>query len=165
MFHYFHISVQAHKIVSGLQSANAVTEENSRRAPNDHTVNVNDEAFLAPESMTAAVREKSGVSLSFGGMAYCVFHSLALSYAESVRELECLTGKEYGSVNIIGGGCKNGLLNEMTARETGKTVVAGPAEATAMGNLLMQMIGTGEIRDLAAGREIIKRSTDIREVK
>lgn len=137
----------------------------ARRAPNDHTVNVNDEAFLAPESMTAAVREKSGVSLSFGGMAYCVFHSLALSYAESVRELECLTGKEYGSVNIIGGGCKNGLLNEMTARETGKTVVAGPAEATAMGNLLMQMIGTGEIRDLAAGREIIKRSTDIREVK
>ena len=118
-----------------------------------------------PSAASAAQREKSGVSLSFGGMAYCVFHSLALSYAESVRELECLTGKEYGSVNIIGGGCKNGLLNEMTARETGKTVVAGPAEATAMGNLLMQMIGTGEIRDLAAGREIIKRSTDIREVK
>ena len=133
--------------------------------PDKHTVDVNDEAFLAPQSMTNAVREKLGVSLPFGGMAYCVFRSLALSYAESVRQLESLTGRRYEKINVIGGGCKNDLLNELTARETGKTVVAGPAEATAMGNLLMQMIGAGEIKDIAEGRKIIMQSTDIREVK
>lgn len=137
----------------------------ARENPDEHTVDVNDEAFLAPQSMTNAVRDKLGVSLSLGGMAYCVFRSLALSYADSVKELESLTGKQYKTVNVIGGGCKNGLLNELTARETGKKVVAGPAEATAMGNLLMQMIGAGEVRDLAAGRKIILKSTDIREVK
>ena len=137
----------------------------ARENPDEHTVDVNDEDFLAPQSMTNAVREKLGVSLPFGGMAYCVFRSLALSYAESVRELESLTGRRYEKINVIGGGCKNALLNELTARETGKTVVAGPAEATAMGNLLMQMIGAGEIRDIAEGRKIIMQSTDIREVK
>lgn len=137
----------------------------ARENPDKHTVDVNDEAFLAPQSMTNVVREKLGVSLPFGGMAYCVFRSLALSYAESVRQLESLTGRRYEKINVIGGGCKNDLLNELTARETGKTVVAGPAEATAMGNLLMQMIGAGEIKDIAEGRKIIMQSTDIREVK
>ena len=143
----------------------AEIEKMARKSPNGYTVNVNDDAFLAPASMTEAVREKMGAAASFGETVYCVLRSLALCYAESMRELEELTGRTYAAVNVIGGGSKNGLLNELTARESKKRVIAGPAEATAMGNLIMQAIGTGEISGLAEARKIVKNSTDIQEVQ
>ena len=65
-------------------------------------------------------------------------------------------------VNIIGGGSQNQLLNRLTIRHTGKKLITGPTEGTAIGNLLMQMIGRGEICDIATGREIVKRSFDIK---
>lgn len=127
-------------------------------------VDVNDQRFLAPESMTDEIDKAVGRRLSVGERAYCIFNSLAKSYAESLSALEALTGERYDTLNIIGGGSKNEFLNELTAKYTGKKIVAGPAEGTALGNILMQMAGAGEISSVAEGREIIRNSFDIREL-
>ena len=103
-------------------------------------------------------------NMAAGETAYCVFASLADCYAESVRELEALTGKRYPAINVIGGGANNRLLCELTAAATGKRIVVGPAEGTATGNVIMQMIGTGELTDIAAARAVVKDSFDITEV-
>ena len=79
--------------------------------------------------------------------------------------MEKMLGIDFGTVNIVGGGSKDGYLNELTAKYTGKPVTAGPTEATAIGNILVQMIAAGEIKDLADGRNIIKKSFNITEVK
>lgn len=136
----------------------------ARLNPTDELINVNDEKFLAPESMIEAVTGAAGRTLSVGGMAYLVFNSLAHSYAESLDGLEKLTGETFGTLNIIGGGSKNTLLNELTKACTGKRVITGPTEGTAIGNLMMQMIGCGELTGVAAGREMIARSFDVTEV-
>ena len=78
--------------------------------------------------------------------------------------LEELTNERYDTLNIIGGGSKNELLNELTAEYTGRKIVTGPTEGTAIGNFMMQMVGMGELSSVAEGRRIIKTSFDIREV-
>ena len=72
--------------------------------------------------------------------------------------------RQYTALNIIGGGSKNMFLNELTAKYTGKKIIAGPAEGTAIGNLMMQMVGCGDIADVKEGRKIIKNSFDISEL-
>ena len=74
------------------------------------------------------------------------------------------TGETFSTINIIGGGSRDNLLNELTARATGKKVLAGPAEATAAGNIIMQMIASGEIEDIQAARGMISKSFDIKEI-
>lgn len=127
-------------------------------------VDVNDEKFLAPSSMIEAINTTVGKQLSVGGLAYCIFNSLAMSYAKSLSALETLTNERYETLNIIGGGSKNELLNELTAQYTGKRIIAGPTEGTAIGNFMMQMVGAGELSSVAEGRRILKASFDIREV-
>ena len=97
-------------------------------------------------------------------MAYVIFNNLAKYYDASLKALEGVTGETYETLNIIGGGSKNGFLNELTKEYTGKRVITGPAEGTAIGNLMMQMIGCGDIKDVAEGRRIIKASFDIEEL-
>ena len=125
-------------------------------------VDAADGRFFAPESMIAAVSSacaESGrkVPTTVGELVQCVYLSLAKSYAKEVKTLASLTGKTYTSLNIVGGGSKDGYLNEMTARETGLEVFAGPTEGTALGNLIVQMIASGEFADLAAARRAIVR--------
>ena len=79
----------------------------------------------------------------------------------ALKALEEVTGEKYETLNIIGGGSKNGFLNELTAKYTGKKIVTGPTEGTAIGNLMMQMVGGGDIADVAEGRQIVKASFDI----
>lgn len=104
------------------------------------TVNANAPEFLAPDSMRAAfdaaLRTKPQ---SAGDYFRCAYHSLAQSYAEALAELEQNTGKTYEKLYIVGGGAKNELLNHLTAKATGKEVIALPIEATALGNLKIQM--------------------------
>ena len=104
------------------------------------TVNANAPEFLAPDSMKAAfdaaLRTKPQ---SAGDYFRCAYHSLAQSYAEALAELEQNTGKTYEKLYIVGGGAKNELLNHLTAKATGKEVIALPIEATALGNLKIQM--------------------------
>ncbi len=129
--------------------------------PVDYEINVNDQRFLAPENMTAEIKAAVGKELSVGEMAYVIYNNLAKYYDVSLKALEEVTGEKYDTLNIIGGGSKNMLLNELTASYTGKQIITGPTEGTAIGNLMMQMIGGGDIQDVAKGREIIARSFDI----
>lgn len=131
-------------------------------------IDVNDESFLSPDNMTEAIKtfcKKSGqqVPQSIGELFACIYHSLAKSYAETVCELEQVTGNTYSSIHIIGGGSKDGYLNTLTAQYTGKTVFAGPSEATAIGNLLSQMLKDGVFADLAQAREAVANSFDIQK--
>ncbi|MBO4853727.1 MAG: rhamnulokinase [Oscillospiraceae bacterium] len=105
----------------------------------DSTVNANDPAFLAPESMKAAFDAALPRSPQCeGGYFRCAYRSLALCYRDAIAELERNTGKKYEFLYIVGGGAKNQFLNDLTAEATGKKVVALPIEATALGNLKIQ---------------------------
>ena len=104
------------------------------------TVNANAPDFLAPKSMKAAFdRATGGQLVGIGDYFRCAYHSLAQSYAEALAELESNTGRTYEKLYIVGGGAKNDFLNRLTAQATGKRVVALPIEATALGNLKIQM--------------------------
>lgn len=132
-------------------------------------VDVNDDAFLAPDSMIAAVQkacENSGqqVPVTVGQLMQCVYRSLTLCYKNAIAGLSCLTGKEYTAIHIVGGGCQDNYLNRMTASVTGLPVLAGPVEGTAIGNLVIQMIRGGEFDSLSAARSCIRKSFDIKEV-
>ncbi len=136
----------------------------ARRNPVDDEINVNDQKFLAPESMIDAINESVGRTLTVGEMAYVIYNNLARYYNASLQALEKVTGEKYDTLNIIGGGSKNMLLNELTMEYTGKKIITGPAEGTAIGNLMMQMVGCGDIESVKEGREIIKASFDIAEL-
>lgn len=110
----------------------------------DSLVDVNAKAFLSPRSMSAAMRKeltKAGSPLPEMTADYfrCAYRSLAHSYQKAVEELECNTGDHYERIYIVGGGAKNDFLNRLTEETTGKKVVALPIEATALGNLKIQM--------------------------
>ena len=133
-------------------------------------VDCNDDCFLAPESMIQAVKdfcEKEGqqVPETPAQLGAVIYNSLARCYGETVRELEQVTGKHYGQVHIVGGGANADYLNRLTARYTGRTVYAGPTEATAIGNLAAQMIGAGEYTSLAEARKGIFESFEIKEYR
>lgn len=132
-------------------------------------VNANDDAFLAPASMIAAVQaacEATGqpVPRTVGQMMQCVYRSLTLCYKNAIAGLSELTGKTYTAIHIVGGGCQDNYLNRMTATICRLPVWAGPVEGTAIGNLVIQMIHSGEFADLAAARQCIRESFDIKEV-
>lgn len=129
-------------------------------------VNVNDECFMAPKSMIQAIRDwcaDSGQSIpeSAGELATVIYQSLAKCYGETVQSLEQTTGKTFGAIHVIGGGSNAAYLNQLTANATGKTVYAGPAEATAIGNLMAQMIKGGEFAGLKEARSCVFASFDI----
>ncbi|MBQ6858336.1 MAG: rhamnulokinase [Clostridia bacterium] len=103
-------------------------------------VDANAQAFLAPGSMRAAFDEATGGALKTPGDYFrCAYRSLAVSYRQAIRELEENTGKTYEKLYIVGGGAKNAFLNALTQSETGKQVIALPIEATALGNLGVQL--------------------------
>lgn len=104
------------------------------------SVDANDRAFLAPESMKDAFDRATGNGLrTVGDYFRCAYLSLAAGYRDALAELEANTGSTYEKLYIVGGGAKNRFLNELTAEATGKEVVALPIEATALGNLNIQM--------------------------
>ena len=125
------------------------------------TVDVNAQAFMNPESMIgevlAAAAKAGKAPATVGELMQCVYISLAKCYADAIARLSKITGKTYTSVNIVGGGSKDGYLNELTAKATGLEVITGPTEGTAIGNLIVQMIVGGEFADLAAARRAIIR--------
>lgn len=133
------------------------------------TVDVADNRFLSPASMIAEVRkaavEKGGACPeTIGDVMQCVYLSLAKCYADAVETLSSLTGKTYTSLNIVGGGSKDGYLNALTARATGLEVFAGPVEGTAIGNLIIQYIALGDFKDLADARKCVAASFDVKKV-
>ena len=131
-------------------------------------VDVNDPSFLSPDSMVEVIKQycqKTGqqVPESVGELASVVYCSLAQSYGETVSGLEKIAGRIYDSIHIIGGGSNAAYLNQLTADATGKTVYAGPGEATAIGNLLAQMIHAEELADLKNARKCVRESFEIKK--
>lgn len=144
--------------------------ELARKSKFEGIFDVNDDRFLKPESMTKEIigyfsERQEEIPVSIGDIAYCVYHSLANCYESAIEELEQITKKSYSTINIIGGGCQNELLNELIAKITHKKVVAGPIEATALGNILSQFIAKNVVKDLQTGRDLIKKSFEIKEYK
>jgi rhamnulokinase len=120
-------------------------------------------SFLRPADMPAAVdqfceRTHQSSPQSTGAYVRAILESLAFKYSLVVRNLEELTGRPIHQIRVIGGGSKNRLLNQMTADATGRRVLAGPAEATALGNVAIQILATGAAPSLREVRNIVDRS-------
>lgn len=123
---------------------------------------VNDSTLVAPKNMIDAIGKLIG-SDDLGLILNSAYHSLAKSYSEAVTEIEAVTGKRFNAIHIVGGGCQDKYLNALTRDYTGKSVTAGPIEATATGNIISQIISDKKI-SLAAARDLIKKSFDIKEI-
>ncbi len=96
-----------------------------------------------------------------GEVCRTILESLALRYREVLENLEEITGRDIRVIHIVGGGSRNTLLNQLVADSTGRTVIAGPAEATAAGNVLVQAMGAGELSGLAAIRAVVRQSFEV----
>jgi len=115
-----------------------------------------------PERVRDACRERGDrVPNTPGEVVLTVLESLAEAYARAVRDLEEITGRAIARLHVVGGGSRHALLNRLTAKATGLPLVVGPVEATAIGNLLLQALATGEIRSLTELRSIVAASGDI----
>ena len=166
-------------------------EKLARNSVCDSIIDVNDGVFAAPDSMTGVIRDfclkkysggagsignagntgntgnagHQAVPQNLGDFARCIFRSLAASYADTIGNLQKLTGTVYKSINIIGGGSQNEYLNQLTVESCGLPVYAGPAEGTALGNIISQMIALGTLSDVNAARQLIQQSFDVKEYK
>ena len=125
-----------------------------------------DSRFLPPGDMPSRIQafcRETGQTVpeTKGEIVRCALESLALEYCWVAERLNELTEQQLPTVHIIGGGSQNRLLNQFTADATGRTVVAGPVEATAIGNVLLQALALGHISSLAEGRELVRRSFEV----
>jgi rhamnulokinase len=126
-------------------------------------IDPDDQRFLWPGDMPTRIREyceETGqpVPLETATLFRVIFESLALKYTWVVEQLSAVTGQQIDRIHIVGGGSQNELLCQMTANASKREVVAGPVEATAIGNIVIQAIASGELRDLPEARELIARS-------
>lgn len=133
----------------------------------DTLIDCSDNMFLSPKSMIGAIEsycDMHGLEKlrSIGEFARVVYRSLALCYKQTAAEIESLTGRKYSVIHIIGGGSNADYLNRLTAEFTGKTVCAGPSEATAFGNLSAQMLAAGEFETLSEIRRTIRNSCEFK---
>lgn len=149
-------------------------EELTRRAsetpPLLSLINPDDAAFVAPKDMPAAIRDycqKTGQTgpASEGAVIRTALESLALRYRMVLGYLEELIGGRIETIHIVGGGTQNRLLCQMAADATNRRVVAGPVEATAIGNIAVQAVATGAIGSIAQAREIIASSFEVQEYR
>ncbi len=131
-------------------------------------VNPNAPRFLNPPDMTKAIQNfcretKQPVPKTVGEIIRCAYESLALKYRDVViGSLEGLTGTPIQNVHVVGGGSQNQVLNQFTADACERPVIAGPVEATALGNLLVQAQADGEVKNLAEIREVVRASSEVK---
>ncbi len=128
-----------------------------------HLVNPDDSSFVLPKHMPQAIAafcEMSGQPqpIGPGPVIRTILESLALKYRQVLESLESLVGTKFEEIRVVGGGSRIDLLNQFTADATGRRVLAGPVEATALGNLAMQMVATGAVASLDGARDIISTS-------
>jgi rhamnulokinase len=148
-----------------LEGHNFTYEElmESAAAAKPRTATIDPDAFLEPGHMPARIAEfcrssKQRVPLDPGEMTRVILESLAERYKQVLTSIEKLTGRKTRVIHIVGGGSQNRLLNQLAANITGRVVIAGPVEATAIGNVLIQAMGAGVVKDLKEAREIVARS-------
>ena len=143
-----------------------LTEIAAEAEPFASLINPSDECFFKPDNMPGAIagfcRETNQPEpATYGATVRCILESLALLYAQRLKEAEELTGQPINRLHIVGGGSRNALLNQFTANACGLEVVAGPTEATALGNVLVQAIALGDLPDLAAARQVVRQSMNV----
>ena len=129
-------------------------------------INPDDARFMSPDDMPAAIvdfcqQTDQPAPETPGQFARCIFESLALLYGRTLDTIEDLTGRKIKKLHVVGGGSQSKLLNQFAADATGRTVHAGPVEATAVGNVLIQAIAMGELKSLIELRERVKASFEI----
>jgi rhamnulokinase len=129
---------------------------------------IDPDAFYTPGNHPERIRQhcrQTGqqVPKDVGSLCRVILHSLAVRYKEVLESIEPLTGRKIKVIHIVGGGSRNGLLNQLAANVTGRRVVAGPTEATAAGNALTQALGAGDLATLEDMREVVRRSFDVQE--
>lgn len=134
--------------------------------PFQYLINPNDELFLNPSSMTEAIKqwfaERSMTAPnSFAQLVRCVYDSLALAYCQALEQISEATQIHVDSIRIVGGGTQDKLLNQLCADVCQLTVFTAPTEASALGNVLNQMIALGHIDNLEQGRDVISRSSQV----
>ncbi len=148
-----------------------LTQMAAQATPLQSFVRTTDPRFLHPgdaQSGTMVARiqafcQETGQSIpqSNGEVTRCILESLALEYRRTVEQLDRITAKELPVIHIIGGGSRNQLLNQFTANATGRVVISGPVEATAIGNILLQAIATGHLASLDEARSLVRASGEI----
>ena len=130
-------------------------------------INPDDDCFANPADMEQAIREYcrttgQPVPEQRGQIVRCIFESLALRYRQVLENLRALSPRPIETLHVIGGGSRNDLLNQFTANAIGIPVVAGPSEATAIGNVMIQAMTVGEATDVAGMRQLISRSIPLK---
>lgn len=133
-------------------------------------INFNDDRFLNPNNMIAEIQHycqttNQVVPETPGELASCIYSNLAIIYTIALNDLEGITGVKIDRLHVVGGGAHNELLNQLTADVSGRVVYAGPTEATAIGNLAMQMIAAKDIDGLESAREMIRNSFEMKEYR
>ncbi|MDR9854831.1 rhamnulokinase family protein [Paenibacillus sp. VCA1] len=150
--------------MEGTELSFAELTEMAQHAPaNASYVDAADAVFLPPGNMPERIREYcratgQAVPQSRPEIVRCILESLAFKYRQTLDEIEELTGERLERIHMVGGGIQNRLLCQLTANVTGKTVIAGPVEATSIGNLMMQAKAHGEVGGLEDIREVVRRS-------
>jgi len=129
-------------------------------------IDCQDQSLMAPQSMIEAikalcVKTNQPVPETVGQLMRCAYTSLAKCYADTIREIADITGKQFSALHIVGGGSQDNYLNALTAKTCGITVYTGPTEATAIGNLLCQAIAAGDLADLSAARQVVRDSFEL----
>lgn len=133
-------------------------------------IDVNDGRFLKPKNMIQEIKvycEETNqmVPETPGQIAKCIFDSLSKIYADAIQEIEEVNQKTYRKINVIGGGSKNEMLNQLIANASNKEVFAGPVEASAIGNLVCQLIARKQLNGLDEARRLIRQSFEIKTYK
>lgn len=147
-------------------SYDALTRLASQADPFTAFVNPDDETFLGFGQMPTRIQEycrKTGQTVpeSHGAIVRCALESLALRYRLALEGMEEIEGRRVQALHIVGGGSQNRLLNQLTANALGVPVIAGPVEATAAGNIIVQAISDGELASLEEGRELVRASFEV----
>jgi rhamnulokinase len=140
-----------------------ITRLAAEAEPFQAVIDVDDAAFFQPGDMPVRIQEYCGrtrqpVPESKGAIVRCALESLALKYRWVLDRLEEMLGYRLDPIHIIGGGTQNRLLNQLTANATRRSVVAGPGEATAIGNVLMQAVALGNLQSLDEARAVVRHS-------
>ena len=126
-------------------------------------IDINDKRLIAPQNMIETLDEicqesNNTIPHNISEYLFMVFNSLAFSYSQTIKEIEIITNQTFEIINITGGGSQNILLNELTAKHSGKIIEAGPVEATALGNIIVQLIATKKIKTIEEGRKVVRNS-------
>jgi sugar (pentulose or hexulose) kinase len=131
-------------------------------------IDPDDDSFYSPGDMPRKIREYCAktcqrIPQTKAEILRCIFESLAFKYRQSLERLESITQTAINKLHILGGGAKNDLLNQFSANAINRAVISGPAEATAIGNIMAQAIALGEVAGTTDAREVIRSSFPLRE--